>query len=315
MAKNRTNEIKVGLVSIIAIALLVIGISVGTSYNVSGAKQIIKMRFPNSSGIQIKSPVHINGVKRGAIDKVENSKGSVLIFATLDRIDDLKEDVSARISMQELTGGRKIDIYPGNSSIPFSPEKEIIGTTAADLAEIVAMLGNIGINASNLINRLDTVSMALTELLADGKVISQLKNTALISEQIVSNLNNLLNNNIDNINQSIKDLRNITNSSKNFLAKYEPKIESLLNNLDKTIIESKNLVSYADFTIKGADKLIDNVNSLVQDIKQGKGLVTEIIYNENLAKKLDSTIVKLSEFIELIRQYGVNVNLRLGTRP
>lgn len=315
MANKRTTEIKVGLVSIIALALLIVGISIGTSYNVSGAKHTIKLRFPHSSGIQVTSPVNINGVKRGAVDKVENNNGSVLITVTVDRIDDLKEDLTARISMQELTGGRKIDIFPGKSQVPYNPDNEILGITSADLAEVVAMIGNLGNNANNLVARLDTISFALTQLLGDGKVVAQLRQTVQMSEKIVANLDLLINNNIQNINQSIKDLRNITSSTKNLITQYEPKIESILNNLDKTVLDSKNLISNAEHTLKGTDELIANFNSLVKDIKDGKGVISEIIYNESLAKKLDSTISSLSEFIDLIKKYGVNVNLRIGTRP
>ena len=50
-------------------------------------------------------------------------------------------------------------------------------------------------------------------------------------------------------------------------------------------------------------------------VKNNKGLISKLIYDEKFASKLDSTFIDLSKFLEQIKKYGININARLGTRP
>ena len=122
MKDTRSIEIKVGLVSILAVILFIIGITLGRGLYVSVNPVTVKIRFPNSGNIQISAPVFVNGVKRGAVASVRNDNGSVLVTADLDNVREFRRDVSARISILEITGGKKIEIFPGKS-----PEKYKIG--------------------------------------------------------------------------------------------------------------------------------------------------------------------------------------------
>ena len=113
MKSNKNLELKVGLLSIAAIILLVVGITLVKGISVSISQNVIRLRFEQSAGIQESAPVTINGVKRGSVTKVENDNGSVLISANLSDISDIKEDAFAKITMLEITGGKKIEIFPG----------------------------------------------------------------------------------------------------------------------------------------------------------------------------------------------------------
>lgn len=167
MNNQKKNELKVGLVSIAAIILLIIGITLGRGFSVSVSNQTIKFRFPNSGGIQLTSPVVINGVKRGSVSYIKNDKGSVLIEASIDDISDLHDDATAKITILEITGGKKIEINPGNASKNFDINKEIPGVTAADLSDLVTLGGEMVYDMKFLLKKLDTVSTTLTRMLRD----------------------------------------------------------------------------------------------------------------------------------------------------
>ena len=77
MKSSKSQEIKVGIVTLVAIALFIIGIIIGNDYSISVDTIRIKMRFPTSGGIEQSSPVFVNGVKRGRVIEVKPNNGNV----------------------------------------------------------------------------------------------------------------------------------------------------------------------------------------------------------------------------------------------
>lgn len=108
MRNNRSREIQVGAVSLLAIILLILGFTYGKNLSISPKANLIKIRFPNSAGVQIAEPVVVNGVKRGLVRDVRNDAGSVLILVELNKMDDIRSDASAKITLLEITGGKKL---------------------------------------------------------------------------------------------------------------------------------------------------------------------------------------------------------------
>ncbi|MFW5701927.1 MAG: MlaD family protein, partial [Bacteroidota bacterium] len=112
MKEQRKTEIKVGIVSILSLALLILGITLGKDFSVGVSQITITMEFPRSGGIAPSAPVVVNGVKRGAVSQVRNHNGNVRITAEIDDISDFRTDAAAMITTMEITGGKKIDISP-----------------------------------------------------------------------------------------------------------------------------------------------------------------------------------------------------------
>lgn len=315
MNTQRKTEIKVGIVSLVAILLLIAGISLGKGVNVSVSQNIVKMRFNSSGGIQDGAPVVVNGVKRGTVRTIENNNGSVLITADMDMTNDFKSDASALITILEITGGKKIEINPGKSADRFNNKNEIPGRAAADIGDLVTILGDISGSAVSLVLRLDTLTGELTRATADGMLVRDLKSTMKNTAELTHNLNSFMNDNASGLKQTLADLRVMTSDLKHFVDNNDEKLASIVTKLDNSLNDVEKLIKKADSAIEGADKLITNVNGIALDVKNGNGLASKLIYDQEFAAKLDSTLKSLNGFVDQIQAYGVNVNLRLGTRP
>lgn len=314
MNAQRKLEIKVGLVSITAILLFIIGMTLGRGVSVSASKTIY-LRFPSSGGIQNTAPVVVNGVKRGSVVSVKNQNGSVLITADIDDISDLKSDVTAKIVMLEITGGKKIEITPGKSQEQFDINKEISGVNASDIGDLLTMLGEVGTDAHLLVKRLDTISASISYMLADGKLVNKLNQTLDNVNEISVSTKNLLTNNTSDLNVTLKNLKELTNSLKITYNKTEPKIDTLLQKLDNTLNDVGILIDVADTTLNNADYLIGDLRGLTYRIQNGDGFATKLLFDKELSMKLDSTFITLKLLVEQIKEYGINANVRLGSRP
>ncbi|MFP4542946.1 MAG: MlaD family protein [Candidatus Kapaibacterium sp.] len=315
MHSERSREIKVGIVTLLAIILLVGGISVGKNLSVSVSDNMLIMKFPNSGGIQPSAPVVVNGVKLGTVSSVETLKDSVLIKAEMKTLNELRKDASARITILEITGGKKIEIHPGYSDDQLSKNDTIRGSTPPDIAELVALVGEVSGDAIKLLRRIDTVAASATDLFADGTVVDGIRASVDNSRELTGNINLLLKNNYTKLNATVDDLRFITSELKDAITDNRPALESIITKLDTTLSETRVLVNSAGRAVSSADSLIYDVRAVTNDVRSNEGLVNRLIYDKEFAQRLDSTLNVLNGFLYKINDHGVNVNLRLGTRP
>jgi phospholipid/cholesterol/gamma-HCH transport system substrate-binding protein len=315
MKDTRSVEIKVGLVSILAVILFIIGITLGRGLYVSVNPVQVKMRFPNSGNIQISAPVFVNGVKRGSVASVSNDNGSVLITADLDNVSELRKDVSARISILEITGGKKIDIVPGKSPVKYKIGDEILGKTAADFADLLYMLGEIGNDGMVLIKRLDTLAVSINRIVADEQFINNLKNTVESTSQLTANANKLLSDNIKGIELTINNLKSMTTELNASIKQNAPKIDTIINKFDLTLTDTRTLIAQTNKTIAEAELIVKDLKSMTDSVRYGSGFVNKLLYDKEFSVRIDSTISNLSKFIEQVQIYGINANIRLGGKP
>ncbi len=315
MKEQRSTDLRVGIVSFFGIILFIIGISLGKGLNFGVRQNQILFRFPSSGGLETGSPIFINGVKRGSVIGVANNQRSVLVTASIGDISDIYSDASAKISMLEITGGRKIDLYPGASSKSIDINKEIPGAIAADATELIGMFGDVGTDARILIKRLDTITASITTILADSNTISHAKHAIGQTDTLVTSLNLLITQNKDNLRSAVSTMNSLASELRQAVNTNEPKVRKLIGQLDSAASSANTLITKIDLTATDARELINDARIITQEIRTGKGIVSRVIYDPKLSTQLDSTVNKLSRFLDFVETNGVNVNLRLGTRP
>jgi len=315
MKISKSTEIKVGLILFSGIALLVLGVILGQGLNLASGSSEIKFIFPNSGGLKISDPIYVNGVKRGQVKSIQNYKDSVLVIGLIDSIDDLKSDLTAQILILEITGGKKIEIKPGISSSRFSKNQIIRGQTPPDLAELVATFGNSSRELVGIVHKIDTTLSALNTIFVDESFVGNLKNIINNTDEILRELNLIMEQNQNNINSTLTDLKSISNDLRSFISNNKTDLNKIVKNLDTISNNTKPLINKADSLVYSLSELSKNLHKVLYDIQNGKGTISKLIYDQNFAQKIDSTLMNLDTLVNSIRKYGVNVNVRLGTRP
>lgn len=315
MDVSRSTEIRVGLVSIISLALLVGGIMLGKGISFGPNTRTIAIRLATSGGLETGSPVVVNGVKRGSVAEVVNDNGSVIVRANINDASDLRADASALVTILEITGGKKIEITPGADQRPFDTNGEMPGRVAADLGGLVTSLGEVSGSAIDLVRRLDTISAALTELLRDGSFATNLKTISSDGAVLVTDLRTWFAANREPLTASVRDLRNIAEQLRSSVDRNEPKVSALIDKADKLLADLDRTLGKADGAIVGADTLIARINGIVTDIRTNKSIVHNLMYDEKLAGSLDTTILQLRKLLRDFGRNGINVNVELGHRP
>ena len=267
MMTDRKKEIRVGIVALLSLIVLIAGITIGKGLIVGVSQNTLSFTFPSSGGIEIGAPIFINGVKRGSVISTENINGGVAIAGSIDDISDLHPDAQAKISMLEITGGKKIDITPGIASGNLDISKPIAGTISADATELISLVGDLGADASVTVKRLDSVLAQANSLLSDGIVVKQLRNTIKNADELMTTLNALMGDNKENMRDLIKDLGALAKDAKSSVNNNEPKLRSILTKLDSLAGSGQRLMAKTDTALAGVTDLTVETKDMMKDIK------------------------------------------------
>jgi phospholipid/cholesterol/gamma-HCH transport system substrate-binding protein len=315
MMTDRKKEIRVGIVALLSLIVLIAGITIGKGLIVGVSQNVLSFTFPSSGGIEIGAPIFINGVKRGSVISTENINGGVAIAGSIDEISDLHPDAQAKISMLEITGGKKIDITPGIASGNLDISKPIAGTISADATELISLVGDLGADASVTVKRLDSVLAQANSLLSDGIVVKQLRNTIKNADELMITLNALMGDNKENMRNLIKDLGALAKDAKSAVNNNEPKLRSILTKLDSLAGSGQRLMAKTDTALAGVTDLTVETKDMMKDIKTNGSFINKLLYDKTTSKSIDTTLQRVNDLLLKIHEHGLNANIRLGTRP
>ena len=315
MMTDRKKEVRVGIVALLSLIVLIAGITIGKGLIVGVSQNTLSFTFPSSGGIEIGAPIFINGVKRGSVISTENINGGVAIAGSIDDISDLHQDAEAKISMLEITGGKKIDITPGISSGNLDISKPIAGTISADATELISLVGDLGADASVIVKRLDSVLAQANSLLSDGIVVKQLRNTIKNADELMITLNALMGDNKENMRNLIKDLGALAKDAKSAVNNNEPKLRSILIKLDSLAGSGQRLMAKTDTALAGVTDLTVETKDMMKDIKTNGSFINKLLYDKTTSKSIDTTLQRVNDLLLKIHEHGLNANIRLGTRP
>ncbi len=312
---QRKTEIKVGIVTIVSIALFIVGLMLARNIGVSSAPNKLVFRFGNSGGLKESDPIVINGVERGSVTGVLNSNGCVIVLGEIDDIGDLKSDASAKIAMLEITGGKKVEIVPGTSPSPFNLKDTIPGVRVFDLPEMLSEADLVVRDLKLLINRLDTTASSVNSILADKSLLADIRTTVTSSKEMIAALNSVIQANKQDIAASIKNLRSASSALDDLARSTGVKADTLIDNVNNIIASAEKLVSRTGTIEDNLDVLIKNYNAIALDIKNGKGTVSTLLYDEKFSAEFQKTMAGLKALLNQIEKYGINANVRIGARP
>lgn len=315
MDTSRSTEIRVGLVTVVAFALLIGGILLGEGMQLGPTGTQLRIRLTHSGGLQAGSPVMINGVNRGKVLSVKPDNASVLALVDVDDASELRSDASARIVMLEITGGKKVEIFPGMAKEQFNPDsQELQGTTASDISDLVTQVGDVSGDLVRLLRRLDTITAVIANVMQDTVFMQNINTIASNGAVLMSDARLWLERNRNDLSATVADARATMSDVRKLVSTNEPAVTRSVNNLDARLIELERTLSSADAAIVHVDSLVVRLDDVVTDLKTNKGFVNAALYDTNFRHRIDTAVMRLSGFVRSAREVGVNVNVGIGHR-
>lgn len=301
MKDERKTEIRVGLTVLIGIIVFIWILGWAKNFSIKSNEQVIKVRFSNVSGLEIGDQVTVNGLRKGYVKDMFVKPNNVLVELSMDNDVQLKEDASFAISMLDLMGGKKVEVFPGSSSINYNNTKISNGTFYADIPSVMSLFGSVQDDLVTVLKDVKISLHSLNKYLADDQLSSDVKTSLSNLSLLTNKLNIIITENRSDIRSLTKNAVELTETSNNLLA-------SNKENIDQLFVDLKNV-------FQKSDSLLSDLNFLAKETKNQQNNVGKLLYDEELINDFKQTLKQVNELtlilIEQLKNDGVNVDANI----
>ncbi|MFP4846009.1 MlaD family protein [Winogradskyella sp. PE311] len=270
-----TREVKVAILVLSGIALFIYLFTFLRGEELFSDSESYYTEF-DYNALSMSSPVTVKGNKIGKIEDIDYvfETGKTRVYFSVDPKLKFSKNSMIRLYQTGLMGGNGLSI---------------IDTGDGDIAKPGDFIAS------------EVKPGLVTTLEKDfSKVSSNLDNTLLSADTLVTNLNALvvdesnegLKQTIAELNSTLKSFKGLSNSIQNVIKQNNEKIASVLENFDKT---SENLSALSSelkdaglsTTIEGLNKTLVSMQSLLSSIEGGEGTIGKLLKDDALYNNLE----------------------------
>ncbi|MFM2228193.1 MAG: hypothetical protein RL664_1536, partial [Bacteroidota bacterium] len=137
--KKARNEVVIGAVVIVILALVYFGVSFLKGVNIFSTQTRYYAVYDEIGGLEVSSPVIINGFKIGIVKSIElesNGSGRLVVEVVLNNADvAVPKDSQLKIYDSDFFGGKAIQIVLGDSSVMANTKDTLVAVLEKGLAE------------------------------------------------------------------------------------------------------------------------------------------------------------------------------------
>jgi phospholipid/cholesterol/gamma-HCH transport system substrate-binding protein len=135
-------EVTVGLLVVVALAILVGGLTYLSGKSVLGAGTLsVPVKMDNVAGLVAGDPVQISGVRVGRVSGIDlRGVGEVVIYLDISRTVRPKVDAKVFVRPLDAFGAMFVDYYPGHSDEALADGQTLSGTRELPLTETASAM-------------------------------------------------------------------------------------------------------------------------------------------------------------------------------
>lgn len=275
-----SKEFKIGLITVIAGALLYYGFNFLRGSDLFSPRSRYFVIYPNVTGLTVSNPVYFNGLPVGRVSgfELQQQKGRIVVSLDIDENVMVGNDASATLANDGLFGGKSIILDVGKSEAllqagdtlhseidgdllsQFEPVADNLNTTITKLNNLLDQLNQTDIRGTvdtlkysigtitSKVNRLDLQQPmdSLTALISSFRKRSdQLEGVIASSELLVDSIRSLpLGESVAKLNQSMDELNKIMMSIQSEEGTVGKMLnnDSLYNNVNRLLVDMDNLI-------------------------------------------------------------------------
>ncbi|MCQ2212455.1 MAG: MlaD family protein [Bacteroidaceae bacterium] len=282
--KYFTKEIRIGLVAILAVAIIYVGMIFLKGMKLFNNDTTYYVEMDNVNGLSIAGHVLANGMQVGQIDNISYNQETQSMLVAISVHPDFRIPEGTTVfTTKEMLGSPRMNLKLGPADAPtLAPGGKMIGSTGGDLMNSV---GEMVPQIQALLPKLDSILSAVNTLVNQPALTASLNNL----EGITSNLKTTT----TDINRLLgKDVPSLMARANTTLGN----VESLTNKL--VALDVEGLASNANSALSNANSITQQLNQSLQSKNNSLGM---LLNDNSIALRIDSTIVNASLLLEDIR--------------
>lgn len=301
-----TKQVKVGILAVIALAVLIWGLMYLKGLDLFQKKQIFYAVYERVNGLVVANPVTIRGMNVGQVKNMYFSKqdnGKIVVELLITTDFPIPRNSVARIFSSGLISSKEVEIVLGDSKEILQNGDTLKALTESSLTdEVSKQLIPLKEKAENLMSSIDTVATIVKDILnkkTQNNLIMVVENINIVTRnlaEISRNIDTLMDSqrvrfeniigNVESISKNLKqNNKNITDILENFA--------SLSDSLSKARIPA---------TIKKVNLTLEEINLVLEKINKGDGTIGLLLNDRKLYDEVAKAASDLNLLLEDIRK-------------
>ncbi|HPF71148.1 MAG TPA: MlaD family protein [Candidatus Krumholzibacteria bacterium] len=282
---RRTNELQVGLVTIISLAILVVGMIWLKDASVGRGTTMYYVEFPTVEGLQVGDRIQVRGIRAGQVDGFAVMDGFVRVGLRLDETIELRDDADIMLGTKGIVGEVVIEILPGTGD-PVHEDHVFQGRTAASITQMTDAAGAALQEMRELTQQLNGL---VTEVREQGKLID----TMAQANATLKRVDAMLAENSGTLRGALTDLAASAETLRALLA--SGKVEATLDGAAAAAARADSLMAGMAVTARRLD-------SILAKIDEGDGTAALLLNDPALYMRADSTMTSLQRLMDEMRR-------------
>ena len=293
-------ELKIGLLAVVAIIFLVFGVNYLKGINILNDNRNFYAVYENIGGLQVGSPVMVNGYKVGLVSNVDlliENNQQLLVTISIEKEFSIPSNTVCKIVNQDLMGTKGISLVLGDATNFLSLGDTLNGGIEGTLQdEVNAQILPLKDKAEQLIGSMDSVMMIVTAVLNKdtreslrNSLQSLDKTFSLMSETMIK-VDSMVAVNDERITKVISNLASITSN----LESSNGEIKNILTNFS-TLSDS---LAKADIATA-----LKNVSDITAKINNGEGSIGLLLKDDKIYANFEKSTRELAELLEDIKRH------------
>jgi len=324
-----SKEIKIGIITIVTLAIMIWGFQYLKGKNLLKKGYYFETVLSNVEGLEVASPVEINGLGVGAVSSIivnpDNVRTMIVGFDIEGDFKLPKDTRAINAAPSGIIGNRKIildfdrlcsgdDCLVGGERLESGVRGILASVIGGD--EIDGVIGQL---RENLGPMMDTVIHRITSTENDNSIGQSLQNLDKVTQNLASltaNLDRLMKASYGNINETMENLAVVSGSFANTKDDLENMIKNLssfttqmneadlggtLSQTSETIASTNELLDGLQTTVSQANTSFANVNSLLQKVDTGEGTIGRLLNDPEIYNNLEATSKHMALLLQDLR--------------
>ncbi len=300
-----SKEVKVGIVTTIAIGCFLFGFNFLKGKNLFSSQRKFYAVYSNIDGLVEADPFVINGFRIGMVGKIElypDTTGRLIVTLIVKEDIKIPKNSVAKVVSSGLLSEKAVQLILGDGTDYANPGDTLSSAQEDNLKDAVnKTIAPLQKKATDLISSIDSVMTVVQEVLND----KTRKNITRSFESIRNTLSSLEVTSYRLDTMVISEQGKISNilTKVNVLATTLAGNSSDLSNIIKNFSSISDTLAKANIAsvLNNADVALSQASSILGKINRGEGTMGMLINNDSLYHKLDSSAAELDKLLEDLR--------------
>jgi phospholipid/cholesterol/gamma-HCH transport system substrate-binding protein len=285
---SRKLEVQVGLTVLVAVAILLWGVTWLKELTINRKVHVWHVRFSQTGGLSASDEVQVNGLRKGVVQSIQLLGDHVAVDLALAREIVLTDDSRIAIRNVGLMGEKVIAVDLRTSGQAYTERDTILGVYESGMGEVMAGVGG-SIDALNTLTaRLQGASEMLSPKGEFGQTMRNLRDTSKELQIAVKENRAALKTTLDNFSASSTTLKSLTVDRE----------QQLRTAMDHFANAAKNL----DVLSTRLDSLRNVAQMLTSKVNRGDGTLGKLVNDDKLYTDASSAVQSLKDLIEDIKK-------------